>query len=1037
MKRRVLTALLGLFLPAIAFAQQKTVTGKVTSETGQGLAGVSVVIKGTTIGTTTNDVGNYAIRATSGQVLQYRLIGTAPQERTVGSADVINVQLIKVATNLDAIVVTAFGQTASQRALGTAQQTVSGAPIAQTQRENFVNALQGRVAGVDVTSTSGVPGASSVITIRGISSISSSNQPLMIVDGLPLDNSTTNTANLASDAPTSALAFNNRSVDFTNRAADINPEDIESITVLKGPEAAALYGIDAANGAIVITTKRGSTGGQFEYNNSIRFDQVRQKPQVQDVYGPVPGASCTLGAATATLCYFGAPYPAGTTFYDNISNFFQTGVTQKHNLAFSGGSAENRLNYRLSTALTKAQGVVPNSMLNKVNLTAAGSGQATSWLSSDVSMMYTYENNAQPYKGDDGPLVGLLAWPDTNNAQNWLTPAGLRQRLTTVSNGSEIDNPYFSVNRNKLTNRTNRIFANAAFTITPFRWGYFRSNIGVDAYTAADQMLRSPESAMDPAQNGILDVNNNVTRNITSQTLFNVNDYDLGRGFKVHGLLGNEIQDQGTRVDGAEGTQFLDPTFASINNTGTKYSRTVISNRRVVSGFGQATLSYNDYLYLNATGRNDWTSTMPTNANSFFYPSVSGSYVFTDAFPAAKKFFGSGKLRAAYAEVGRDAPPYSFAASLESKTTSYGGYGSTFWGPNPNLKPEFAKSYEFGGEFGWLNDRLGLDVTTYRKRTENQIVQNIRESYGTGFILFNLNGATTENHGVEMTLRGTPVLKSHFSWDFTANFTRARGTTVSLPNALPESYNSDTWLYDNVRNGTEPGLSTMSLTGLFYARNKDCQLLIDPTTGLPIRTSTFVDAKCVDSHGNTVVKGYDRQPDFTVGLGNNFRYKHVGLNFLFDIRKGGDVFNATEHYLTVRGLSKETLDRTTPRVVPGVLRDGKENTANPTVNTIVVVPALNTNYYQNMSEELFIERNINWLRLREVSLSYDLPQNRWARTSSLFVTATDLFMWTNYTGLDPMANGTDAASGGSGGVGIDYANFPIPRAINLGLRVGF
>jgi hypothetical protein len=246
-----------------------------------------------------------------------------------------------------------------------------------------------------------------------------------------------------------------------------------------------------------------------------------------------------------------------------------------------------------------------------------------------------------------------------------------------------------------------------------------------------------------------------------------------------------------------------------------------------------------------------------------------------------------------------------------------------------------------------------------------------------------------------------------------------------LPNALPESYNSDTWLYGNVRNGTEPGLSTMSLTGFFYVRNKHGDILIDPTSGLPIRSSTFIDA------------GYDRQPKFTIGLTNTFTHNRWGLNFLFDIRKGGDVFNATEHYLTARGLATSTLDRTTPRVIKGVLRDGKENSDNPTINNIVVIPALNTNYYTSMSEELFIEKNINWLRLRDVTLSYELPETRFARKASLFVTGTDLFLWTNYTGLDPIANGTDAASGGSGGVGIDYGNFPIPRGLNFGVRLGF
>ncbi|HEX4931589.1 MAG TPA: TonB-dependent receptor plug domain-containing protein, partial [Gemmatimonadaceae bacterium] len=251
------------------------------------MGSVSVVIKGTTQGTMTRTDGTYTIRVSEGQVLVFRLIGNAPEERTVRTDNTINVTLRRVATQLDAMVVTALGQTAQVRTLGTAQQSVDGAAIAETQRQNFVNALQGRVAGVEVTSSSGVPGASSSITIRGVSSISSSNQPLMIVDGLPLDNKTLNTGVLASDAPGSLTAFSNRGVDFTNRAADINPDDIESLTVLKGPEASALYGIDAANGAIVITTKRGRAGaGAFEYSSNFKMETVREAPEMQRTYGP-------------------------------------------------------------------------------------------------------------------------------------------------------------------------------------------------------------------------------------------------------------------------------------------------------------------------------------------------------------------------------------------------------------------------------------------------------------------------------------------------------------------------------------------------------------------------------------------------------------------------------------------------------------------------------------------------------------------------------------------------------------------------------
>src|SRR5712691_4258470 len=287
MKRSLPLVLLGVCLfAAPAFAQQRTITGKVTSEQGAPRAGVLVAVKGTIARTATDNQGNYSIRAGAGQVLQFSYIGTALVERVVGADDVIDVVLRRAALDLDAVVVTALGQNAPARSVATAQQTVPGPEIAQTQRENFFNALSGRVAGVDVTSTSGVPGASSSIVIRGVSSISSSNQPLIIVDGLPMDNRTLNTGVLASDL-SSVTAFSNRGVDFTNRAADLNPDDIETLTVLKGPEASALYGIDAANGAIVITTKRGRSGvGGFEYSNSFSFAQVRAKPDIQNTFGP-------------------------------------------------------------------------------------------------------------------------------------------------------------------------------------------------------------------------------------------------------------------------------------------------------------------------------------------------------------------------------------------------------------------------------------------------------------------------------------------------------------------------------------------------------------------------------------------------------------------------------------------------------------------------------------------------------------------------------------------------------------------------------
>jgi len=925
------------------------------------------------------------------------------------------------------VVVTALGQTREQRALGYSQQSVQGNDIVATQRDNFINALSGRVAGVDVTSSSGVPGASSSITIRGISSISSSNQPLIIVDGLPMDNRTFNTTAMASDV-NSTTALSNRGIDFTNRAADLNPNDIESVTILKGVEASALYGIDAANGAIVIVTKRGRSGGGVEYSNSIRMERTRATPTLQRVYGPT---TISAGGILSAQTYFGGRYAAGTQFYDNIGGFLQTGVTQTHNLAFSGATPDNQINYRLSTSLDRQEGVVPKSGYDRLNITGSSQAQVARWLNTDLSMVYSYANNDQVYKGDIGPLMGLMLWPQNDNAKDYLTPAGTRRRLTSLTASAELDNPYFNVNKNAINSKNNRIMANIGFLLTPFSWGSLKTNIGTDNYTNQNLVLRNPESAAGFSSGGILDQADVITRNLNAQTVLSFNSHQLSNSFSISGLVGNSIGAFKTTTDAAVGTQFLDPNFVSMNNTGLRLPKTTTEQRRLVSFFGQAALDYKNFLYFTVTGRNDRTSTIPPPRNSYFYPSAALSFIFSDAFPGLRRF-ATGKLHAAIAGGAKDARPYAYTPALQYKTTSFGGYGYDFWGPNFALKPERASGWEIGGEASFLHDRLGLDVTGYHKITTDQIVNDIRGSYGTGFILFNLNGAKTLSRGIEMTLRGTPLLKQNASWDVQANFTLARGYVLSLPRSLPESYVSDTWLYGNVRAGVLPGISTMSLTGLYYLRvssdsaGRKGQLLIDPTTGLPVRSTTFIDA------------GYDRQPDFTIGLQNTIRYKHFTLDFLLDIRKGGDVFNATEHYLTTHGLSNETLDREQPRVLQGVLMDGKQNTSNPTVNNIVIVPSAQTGYYTNMSEELFIEKNINWLRLRDLQLTYELPGRfLGARNASVFVKGTDLFLITNYTGLDPIVNGNSAAVGGAGGVGIDFGNFPMPVGVNVGVRMGF
>ncbi len=1030
--RKKLFFFIVFFMAAVqVMAQQMTITGKVTSaEDALPIQGVTIKIKGTQNAVQTNVKGIYSIKANEGSVLQFIFLGSALEERTVGSSTVINVVLKQDDKMLNEVVVTALGQEASKRSLGTSQQQVKGADIAGTQRENFLNSLQGRVAGVEVTSSSGVPGASASINIRGVSSISGSNQPLFVVDGLPIDNKTLNTSAFYSDN-SSNTAFFNRTMDFTNRASDINPEDIESLVVLKGAEAAALYGIDAANGVIVITTKRGKARqkGTIDYGNSFRIESINKLPEVQKVYG-IGTQGVTFGEE---LFYFGPPYPSETTLYNNITGFFQTAVTQNHNIAISNGG-ENMGN-RVSASYTDQNGVVPNSDYKRFTLNGSTNGKVNKWLNVNLSIIYSNVKNSQPFKGSGGPLIGLLLWPQTDDAKNYLTNSGSRRRVTTSN--SEIENPYFNVNKNKINSTNNRIISNLEFILAPVTWLNLKTNIGIDVYANKTLIVSHPESSKGSSRQGIMDIANDNTRNLNIQNLLNLTQQKLIGGLSINAMFGNSIQDLKSSIDAQYGESFLDPDFISINNTTTtlRNAKSSISQRRLFSLFGRTTLNYNDYLYVTVTGRNDWTSTIPIGANSFFYPAVSGSFIFTDV-PAFKKvlekIFTYGKLRAAYANVGKDTKPYSYVPSLESKTTTGGGYGYGFTGPNLGLKPEFTRSYELGAEAAFFNNRFGVDITVYRKETSDQIVNDIRGSYATGYVLFNLNGAKTKNQGLEITLKGTPIKTKNFSWDITTNFDRAKGTVLSLPNELPESYVSDTFLYGRIRNGNTPGYSTRSLTGQFYLRNNNGDILIDPVSGLPIRSGLYE-----QGYG----KGYDRQPDFSIGISNTFVYKSFSLSFLLDMRKGGDIFNATQNYLTQKGLSMMTLDRMKPRIVTGILRDGKENSANPTINNIAVTPYYQTDYYSSMSEELFIEKNINWVRLKDITLQYNLPadllkKQNFIKKASVFVTATDLFLITNYSGLDPIVNGNSAAVGGSGGQGIDFGNFPIPKGLNFGVKIG-
>ena len=1017
-KKLRLIPLIIILFAQFTFAQSRVIKGIVSSAADNSpLSGVNILIKGTKIATSTGFDGTYAISAENQSILVFTFLGFATEEVVVTSGK-INVSLNEEAQALKEVVVGSLGIKRSRRSLGYSTQTVKGSEIADTQRPNFTNALQGRIAGMSVTSTSGAPGASAAIQLRGVNSLSGVNSPLFIVDGLPVSNETFNQGLLISDG-------DNRRQDYTNRAADINPDDIESITVLKGPEAAALYGIGAGNGAIVITTKKGKKGkGTVTYSNNTRFDEVYLFPKVQRVYQRgESGINNTLYRR-----HFGKPYDSGTKLYDNVGSFFQPGVSQQHNLNFDGGG--EAATYRLSLANLSQTGVVPNSIYERLNISLNGSAKINDKLRSEAFFSYTKSNNTKASKGAGGFLTTLLAWPADVDVNNYLNVDGTRKRITDGSIDTELDNPFWDVNKNINKDFNNRMISNVGVIYDPLPWLNLTSRVGFDLNSGQGFRSVHPESQVGISTGGYIESYYINANNINSN-IFAAATKSFGK-LNTKLLVGNTVDDRYTKVFSTQGNKFFEANFNSINNTDatTQRSQERIVRKRLIGMFSEGTFDYDKILYLNLTGRLDWSSALPKDNNPFPTYSTSLSFVFSEIGGLKEsKILSYGKLRASKAVVATDPDPYAINPTFQPKLTTGGGYGYGVTGGNPDLKVEYRKSTELGAEFKFLNDRLGLDVAVYRSETQDPLIKNIRLSYGTGFVVTNLNFGALRNEGLEISLNANPIKSDNFSWNTNINFNKTRSELLSLPPTLPEYYVSDTWLFGNVRGGTRVGESLTAFTGWTYLKNNNGDILVDPSTGMPLRDQTFP------------IVG-DRNPDFVLGINNSFTYKNFTFSFLLDIRKGGDIFNGNELFLWQNGLSERSLDREQPIIIKGVLRDGLQNSATPTSNNIQISPYYQNEYYRfNSVDSDFIEKDINWLRMREIILSYKLPSQFLQRTNffssvSFNVTLTDMFIITNYSGADPAVNGLNASTGGAGGVGFDYGALSTPRGFNLGLKIG-
>ncbi len=1023
----------GLFISIHAFGQ--TVSGTVVSQDdGAVMMGVTVNNETSKGATVTNTSGNFSIKAVKGDQLVFTFVGYTAQTVTVGAQTVIAVKMAPDNSNMDDIIVTGYGQSRSKRSLPYQAPSVSGEELADTRRDNFLNALAGRIPGLQVTSTSGLPGSSAQIMLRSGTSIGGNNAPLFIVDGLPLNDGALNQEDLAQS---SGAALANRNSDYSNRIADINPNDIESVVVLKGPEATAQYGSDGASGAIVITTKKGKAGrATITYNASMGLSKVYRYPQLQEVYTRGSDGVFNPDSYNTTYGYrfFGPRYPEGTKFYDNMRNFFQTGVNQNHNLSMTSGT--NQLNYRLSAGYFDSKGVVPNSGLRRYTFNLDASAELHKNVSLRAKVFYTNQDNDKVTKGMGSYYLNLMLYPRDIDATDYLNPNGTRKLLRSAGNGSEINNPYWDVNKNSSNDLTNNFNGQLNLDVKLAK-GLTASGIfGVNNANSLGYLVYHPESKEYFSVGGYLSTYQRVYTNITGTGRLTYSTV-IAKNFTSDLNVGTYFENNKGWLNSQRGERFYEPDFISIMNTDptSRLATLAQTQTRKARFYGSYLLGYRNIAFLSLTGTREGVSTFMSkfreNQPFFNYGSASGSFVFSDLdfMKRAKTWLSYGKLRFSYATSGKGPIlPYVIDNLFRSVTSTGGGFAFGFYANNYNLKPEISKNMEIGGEMKFLNNRLSLDVAWFQTRVKDNIYAT-RISYATGAILKYVNGGTLQARGWEIQLIGKPVKSRDFDWEMIVNFDKSRSIVKTLPGGLPFYYDSDTWVFGNSRSQVAAGQSLASISGNTFERNSKGQLLINPSTGLP--TTSLANW---DQIG-------DRQPDFKLGIVNNIGYKNVSLSFNLDIRKGGDVFNANEMFMTIMGISTRTLDRETPRVIQGVLKDGLEETDNPTVNTIAITPYFRSGYYNGVFAEADYVEEVNWLRMRDITLSYRLGSKiinaqRVFKSASVFATVTDVFMITNYTGMDPNTNALNSSNArGYGGAGFDFGAIPNPRTYNFGLKL--
>ncbi|AQX06174.1 SusC/RagA family TonB-linked outer membrane protein [Elizabethkingia meningoseptica] len=929
--------------------------------------------------------------------------------------------------DIEGVVVTALGIKRAEKSLGYAASKVNSEELTQVANQNIVNSLSGKVAGLQVIASGGAPGQASRLVIRGGNkSLTNSNEPLYVIDGIPISNANDGNSNTVSGMAS------------PNRVADINPEDIENVTVLKGSAGAVLYGNRGSNGVIVITTKSGKVRGNkpvITFTTRIGTDNALKLPEYQTVYaqgnngvyaegtslsfGPkINGQMVTSTAAGAALGL--GPQSVPLRVYDPRSVFFQTGITKENNISLAQ-NINNNSNVFFSAGHNSQTSIVPNQEYEKFNFRFNGSFKLTDRFSAGVNASYNRSWGNVPFAGQDGnnPIFSIFHVPVSWDLSGYGYERPDNGKQINFRGGS-FDNPLWSVYKNSAKTTSNRFImgVNLGYDLTD--WLKLSYRVGNDYFTDNRVLFRDINTGGNP--NGRLIFDDITREELTSTFMANINK-NITDDLNLTVNLGQDYNVRKYRNSTITGTALVLPGVINTNNIKTFDPGFYYNSKRTLFGaFADLTLGYKNYLYLNLVGRQEWSSTLPENNRSYFYPGGSLSFIFTDAFGISKNIMNYGKIRFGISRTARDASPYSiyntynkgifadgFTAGITFPFMDLPGYTVANTLNNPNLKPEFTTEYEVGTDLRFLKDRVGLEFTYFKNLNTNGIIPlDISPASGASAII--INSGKTSSNGIELIFRATPVKTTNFTWDVSFNFSRIRSLVEEIYPGVDKIYLGG--FSGNPAIFAVKGERYGSIIGTKYARNDQGQILTD-SNGYPM----WKDGENL---------GYV-EPDWTGGVSTSFKYKGVYLNALLDMRFGGYLYNGTEQLLDTYGVSKKTLNREEDYIFPGV------NSTTGAPNNVSL--KRNSTWYGNAyPNEEYVYKN-NWVKLREISIGYSfkLPGIDYIRNVDIGLYGRNLFLWTKIPHVDP-----ESSSFGTGNAqGVTRMAFPTTRSFGFSLKVQF